>query len=306
MPYNNLLTRAEADALIPVEVATEVIQLAAAQSAALSLARTVTMSSKIKKQPVLQALPVAYFVNGDTGLKQTTEAAWSGLTLEAEEIACIVPAPEAVIEDAETDVWAQLRPGLAEAVGAALDAAVFSGTNKPTTWPAAIIPAATAAGNVATTGAAPEDGGIITDLDSAYDVVEADGFDVNGLAAKRKLRSLLRKARDAGGQRLAEASAAEVEGARLVYTSEGTLTGQALAVAGDYSMCVIGVRQDLTYKVLDQAVITDDTGAIIYNLPQQDMLALRVVARFAFAVANPASRNASGAGGYPFAVLNES
>jgi hypothetical protein len=36
------------------------------------------------------------------------------------------------------------------------------------------------------------------------------------------------------------------------------------------------------------------------------MVALRVVARFAFAVANPASRNATGAGGYPFAVLNES
>ena len=70
-------------------------------------------------------------------------------------------------------------------------------------------------------------------------------------------------------------------------------------------MAVIGVRQDLTYKVLDQAVITDDTGKIIYNLPQQDMLALSVVACFAYAVANPASRNASGGTGYPFAVLNE-
>ena len=68
-------------------------------------------------------------------------------------------------------------------------------------------------------------------------------------------------------------------------------------------MAVVGVRQDLTYKLLDQAVITDDTGAIIYNLPQQDMLALRVVARFAFAVATPVSRNAADAG-YPFAVLN--
>ena len=66
---------------------------------------------------------------------------------------------------------------------------------------------------------------------------------------------------------------------------------------------MIGVRQDLAYKLLDQAVITDDTGAIVYNLPQQDVLALRVVARFGYAVAKPVSRNAPGTG-YPFGVLN--
>jgi hypothetical protein len=69
-------------------------------------------------------------------------------------------------------------------------------------------------------------------------------------------------------------------------------SGTTLAVVGDYSMAVVGVRQDLTYKLLDQAIITDDTGAIVYNLPQQDMLALRVVARFGFAIAKPVSRNA--------------
>jgi hypothetical protein len=65
--------------------------------------------------PVLSALPVTYWVSGDTGLKHTSETAWAGVTLTAEEIACIVPIPEAVINDASFDVWTELRPALAEA-----------------------------------------------------------------------------------------------------------------------------------------------------------------------------------------------
>jgi hypothetical protein len=100
-----------------------------------------------------------------------------------------------------------------------------------------------------------------------------------------------------------DASTEQILGAQISYVAEGTLGDPTLAVVGDYSLAVIGVRQDLTYKLLDQAVITDNLGAIVYNLPQQDMVALRVVARFAYAVAKPVSRNAAGSG-YPFAVLN--
>ena len=41
--------------------------------------------------------------------------------------------------------------------------------------------------------------------------------------------------------------------------------------------------------MLTEGVIQDGTGAIQYNLPQQDMVALRVVARYAFAVGNPSA-----------------
>jgi hypothetical protein len=85
---------------------------------------------------------------------------------------------------------------------------------------------------------------------------------------------------------------------------DGVFDAATLAVAGDYRMAVLGLRQDMTYKLLDQAVITDDTGKIIYNLPQQDMLAMRVVFRAAFAVGNPVTRsNATAGTRYPFAVL---
>ena len=52
---------------------------------------------------MLSALAQAYWVNGDTGLKQTTEEAWAGVTLTAEEVAAIVPVPEAVVDDSAID-----------------------------------------------------------------------------------------------------------------------------------------------------------------------------------------------------------
>jgi HK97 family phage major capsid protein len=306
VPFDNIVSRPDADPLIPEDVAGEAIAAATKQSAALALFRRLSMGSKLTRVPVLSALPVAYWVNGDTGLKQTTDSAWSGLMLEAEEIATILPVPENVVDDAEFDLWGELRPVLGEAIAATLDAAVFGGGARPASWPQAIIPAAIAAGNTTAIGTAtPEEGGVVGDIDAALDDVEAGGFDATGIAAERSLRGRLRRARDASGQRLADPAGATVEGLPISYVMAGAFTtapSNVEAVVGDFGMGIIGVRQDLRYKLLDQAVITDADGTIIYNLPQQDMVALRVTARFAYAVANPATRDG---GGYPFAVLTE-
>jgi HK97 family phage major capsid protein len=270
MPFDNVVSRADAAALIPEDVVTEVIKAAAAQSAALSLFRQVNMGSKQSSLPVLSALAQAYFVNGDTGLKQTTEEAWLGVTLEAEEIAAIVPVPEAVVDDSAIELWDEIQAGLAEAVGITLDAAVFSGTDKPASWATAIVPTAIAAGNSAEAGTStPEQGGIVSDIDAALDAVEADVFDATAIAAKRSLRGQLRRARDTSGQRLADLSSGEVEGLPVTYVGAGVLNASTLAVIGDYSLAVLGIRQDMTYKLLDQAVILDDTGRVVWNLAQQ-------------------------------------
>jgi HK97 family phage major capsid protein len=198
----------------------------------------------------------------------------------------------------------ELRPALAEAVAQVLDAAIFAGTAKPASWPAAIVPAAVTAGNVVEQGTATAaQGGIVGDLESTFDAVESDGFDVTGIAAISSLKGLLRKARDSTGQKLTDVSQDSFEGIGISYVMPGVMptTPPTTAVSGDFTKAIIGVRRDLTYKLLDQAVLTDAAGLVIYNLPMQDMLALRLTARFAYATANPATR--VGGSGFPFAVL---
>jgi HK97 family phage major capsid protein len=102
--YDSIISRTDADVLIPTETATDLIAAATQESAALTLFRRAQLSTKISRMPVLSALPVAYWVSGDTGLKQTTEAAWAGIDLVAEEVAAIVPIPEAVLDDSSFDV----------------------------------------------------------------------------------------------------------------------------------------------------------------------------------------------------------
>jgi len=311
VPFNNLITRANTQALMPEQVSNELLTGLANDSAALTLFRQVRMSSAQQRMPVLSALPTAYFVTGDTGLKQTTEVAWSNKFLNVEEIAAIVPIPEAVLDDASFDVWGEVMPLLQNAIARQLDAAVFFGVNKPSSWPTAVAAAAVAAGNTVNRGtAAANAGGLAGDFSAAFGHVEADGYDVTGLIANTRYKGLLRDVRDTQGRPLLDANGG-IYGVPAQYPMRGlwpavTTTGQrnVEAVLGDFSQGIIGLRQDVTYKVLDQAVIQDATGAIQYNLAQQDSVALRVTFRCAFEVANTVNYdNANGSSRYPFAVV---
>src|SRR3954469_18611512 len=315
--YNNVISRSDAAALIPEDVAADIITHVPQQSAALSLFRHVPMSRAQQRMPVVAALPVAYFINpSDTGLKQTTEVDWANKYLNAEEIAAIVPIPEAVLDDTGFDVWGTIRPLLEEAIGRCLDAAVFFGTGKPASWPLDILASATAAGNVVTEGAnAAAAGGIVGDISDAMAVVEADGYDVNGMVANRPIRGKLRNARTTTGEQLADAPSSsvgstpsnEVYGVPVTYPLRGlwpTGLSKAQAFVGDFTEGILGVRQDITYKILDQAVIQDGAGAIQFNLAQQDMVAMRVVARFAWQVKSTLTfEQPTDAQRYPFGAL---
>jgi HK97 family phage major capsid protein len=137
------------------------------------------------------------------GAEATTAAAWSGIYLNAEEIATIVPIPEAVLDDASFDVWTELQGPIAQSIAAKIDAAVFAGTEKPATWPEALIPGAVDVGTAVPASSDVASGGIINDLGLAVGMVETAGYEASGYAASRALRPLLRGARSTTGEPLA-------------------------------------------------------------------------------------------------------
>jgi HK97 family phage major capsid protein len=291
--FNNLTSRTDAAALIPEEVSTEMVNRAAQSSAVLQMFRRVPVSRAQVRFPVLSALPIAYFVNGDTGLKQTTEVNWTNKFMNIEEIATILPVPDNVVADVDANIWDQAMPFMVEAVGRTLDAAVFFGTNAPGTWPTNISAAAAAASNSVTGNAAATAGGGLGDVDAAYALLDADGYDADGFVASTAWRARLRSARDSLGQKIDQGRIGgdlkSVDGLTVTYPMRGLFpsgSGGVYSFTGDWSQFVVGVRQDITMKILDQAVITDNTGAIIYNLPQQDMTAIRLTFRIGWQVAN--------------------
>lgn len=307
MPYNNLISRTDAAALIPEEVYDGLMGKATAQSAVLSMFRRVPVGRAQVRMPVLSALPVAYWVNGDTGLKQTTETNWANKFLNIEEIAVILPVPENVLDDADFDIWSESEPLLAEAIGRTLDDTVFFGTNAPASFPTNINAAATAAGNTNAEGNTAAQGGFIGDLDDTLEKIETDGYDASGWVMARNAKAKFRAARATDGQGLDKdrlsAKLDELDGNPIAYPMRGLFPGTVRGFVGDWTQFVVGVRKDITIKILDQAVIQDNTGAIQYNLAQQDMVAARLTFRVGWQVANTINHDQpTEANRYPVAV----
>jgi HK97 family phage major capsid protein len=310
--YDNLTSRTDATALIPEEVSKEMLGKATESSAVLSLFRHVPVGRAQVRFPVLSALPTAYFVSGDTGLKQTTEVNWSNKYLNIEEIATIMPVPDNVLADVDANIWDEAMPLLVEAFGRVLDAAVFFGTNAPSSWPTYIHSAIASAGNNITEGSAATAGGFYGDVDKLYEKVEADGYEVTGFVGATSVKSKLRMARDSQGRKLDDGRISgnlmTLDGLPIVYPMRGMFgssSGSPRLFAGDWTQFVVGVRQDITMKILDQAVIQDNTGAIVYNLAQQDMTAIRLTFRVGWQVANTINNDQPvEANRYPVADLN--
>ena len=294
------ITRTDVDALIETQVANEIFEGVVKESKALSMFRRLpNMTSDKTKLRVLDSLPVAYFVDetNNNGRKNITKMAWDKKYINAAELAVIVPIKENVLNDASIDIWAEVKPRIVEAFGKKIDNAIFNGVDKPADWRQGLIPSIIASGKEVT-----ETGKLYEDINKTMVEVEESGYNVTGLLGGVGLKGKFRMMTDTTGQPL---NTTEIGSLNRAYLDNGAWDKSlSTLIAGDFNQAVYSIRQDVTYKVLDQAVIQDPaTGEILYNLAQDDMVALRVVMRLGWEIPNPVNALDETETRFPFASL---
>lgn len=294
------IDRTDVDALIETQVANEIFEGVVRDSKALSMfKRLPNMTSDKTKLRILDSLPIAYFVNeaNNNGRKNITKMAWDKKFITAAEIAVIVPIKENDLADSSIDIWAQVRPRLVEAFGRKIDDAIFNGNDKPADWRKGLIP------SIEDVGAEVEETGkLYSDINDVMTKVEESGYNVTGLLGGVGLKGKFRMMTDTTGQPL---NTTEIGSLNRTFLDNGTWDKtKATLIAGDFTQAVYAIRNDITYKVLTEAVIQDpSTGEILYNLAQDDMVALRVTMRLGWEIPNPVNAENETATRFPFAAL---
>jgi len=335
MPYDSSVTRGTnptyqtgangANPLIPVEVQQGIIKGMTAKSAVLRMAKTMRMSRQLKTMPVLNALPSAYWVNGDTGLKQTSNANWKQVMLTAEELAVVIP--DAVLKDSDYDIWGEIRPLVDEAFGKKIDEAVLFGIDKPSSWPNDLKAGAIAAGNTVTDGTGVD---IAADVNNVLAALGDDGYGASGIVMQQGLRFRFQGLRDTTNGFIFNPGNPGAENAQFgnsinadrgtlfnvpaiasmngAFEAEDTANANAASLfAVDWTKVIVAIREDISVDFSKSAVIHDAEGLVTFNAWQQDMTAARFVARFAYAVPNPVNRiQTTEASRWPAAILRES
>lgn len=295
------INRADVATLIEEEYSHDLLTTAAEASTALQAFRTVNMGTKLTHLPVLATLPEAGWVTESTdatGVKPTSAVGWADKTLVAEEVAVIIPVHENVVADATTDILDEITNAAGTAIARKLDQAVLFGTDKPATWTSLDLLAAAVA--AAQTVPVVDGDANASDLwgaiNQAAGMVASAGFNPEALITGLVLRFQLANLRDANGSPVFSEDA--LNGFATYFNRNGAWEpDEAVALVVDPSRVIIGVRQDITVKFLDQATV----GGI--NLAERDMVALRFKARYAYVLGTQVTASSGGVAKTPVAAV---
>lgn len=268
---------------VPTQQSNEIMKEVARGSSILRLSKVEPMTSDKKKFSIMTDGPGAYWV-GETERIKTSKAEWIFPEMEAKKLAVIIPVTKEKLNDTTINVFAEMKPAIAEAFYKAIDSACLFGTNSPFTKN--IYGIANTAGNkiaLETNGA----GKLDLDISDVMALVEADGLDTNGFAGHYGLKNSLRKLRDANGNALFVPGIGQNE----LYSNPiefvrngGWDKAKAHMIAGNWNYSLVGMRAGIEYEILKEATlqsVTMSDGKPL-SLAENDMVAIKASMRLGF------------------------
>ncbi|MFT4125085.1 MAG: phage major capsid protein [Gordonia sp. (in: high G+C Gram-positive bacteria)] len=283
------ISRDEVASLIQEAYASDLLAASTEASTVLQAFPTVSMGTKLTHLPVLATLPEAGWVGEsateEDGVKPQSAVTWEDRTMVAEEIAVIIPVHENVVDDATADILGTIAAQAGQAIGKKLDQAVLFGVDKPASWVSpALLPAAVAASQTfeVTAGTANEND-LVGASNQAAEAIALAGWQPDTLVSSLALRYQVANLRDANGFPIFRDES--FNGFRTFFNKNGAwVAASASALIADAARVKIGVRQDITVKLLTEATLS--TGI---NLAERDMVALRFKARYAYVLGTAAT-----------------
>jgi HK97 family phage major capsid protein len=304
-----------------------VIQEVVTQSAVMPLMRREpNMSTKIESRVVMSLFPEAYWVDTEAGdgtspevaggSLETTKQGWTNSTITAAKMGVQVPIPKDIIADLADgyDLWAEIKPRIAESIARKFDQAVIFGTQKPTAFPDAIM-TDIASASMSLTHQADADMKDLYDeilgIGGLYSLLEGKGYEVDGVLAATTMKSALRSLRSSDGIPLWSGinngqgkARYELDGTSIDFPKNLVMNPlTALMIAGNWKSAFYAWRQDIQMSMSDTATITDPaTGLTLLNANQQDVVILKATCRIGWCCPIPVDI-AGTSNRYPFAAL---
>jgi HK97 family phage major capsid protein len=310
--------------IIPHEYSQQIIHEVEQQSAVLQLAQTMPMGTRITELPVTGKLPSAQWVTGTAappagaGRKPYTDLTLVPQVITAEEIAAVVAIPQQYLDDNTINLWNWARPKMAEAIAVRLDETVlFGGAGIPASFPVGGVTGPLYSMGIGGGGAYnpitnpyPTAIDAVDAVNNAMSYVEGQGLNVTGHSADIGAKGRFRGVRDQTGSLLL--------GTEQVGTSQRpTLYGEPIAysqyaapgvntvnfISGAWDYLVIGVREDIRFRIDPSGVIASDTGQVLVSGFQDNVVPCKIWARFGCTIIKPVTPRVPG-GAIPFAKTN--
>jgi HK97 family phage major capsid protein len=235
---------------------------------------------------------VSVFWTDEGGKKKSTQPKFSVVTQTLKKLAAIVPFTEEILEDSAINLTALVGQLFAEAVAKEEDIQFFAGTGSP--WTGLLNNGSV---NQVTEGAGEADDNLADELLRMQDATPSGAQNGAKYYFHRTWLSRVRKLKDENGQYIYQAPAAGLPGTiwdKPYETSDAfpstsdVEAGDPFIMYGNLKMAaILGDKQQLRVKLLDQATITDSDDSTVLNLAEQDMVALRVVERVGYVLALP-------------------